>query len=289
MKKLGLIIFLIFTTYINLFSQEFKENFLGESFYLYRNTLFKIDENSTSGFLHSFYDDIKKLEKTYNENVIYPDNTYSFKTNKDSLINRIFQVEDILGKNGDSFNQNLSSGNPVFKLVDISNGKIIFYKYEPEFSSSFPFLVSGVKIDKDVLCKDLEKNVDDFTNEIKINSPIILNSEISPIIFHKFQKGSNIRYILDLNTSGLTVNVGKFGAIILFEDGTKLTKNVEIDVDADEDGFDYSAWISLSSNDVKILSEKSIDKFRLYIYDEDIDSGQAEIYKSYLNCLIQSK
>ena len=85
------------------------------------------------------------------------------------------------------------------------------------------------------------------------------------------------------------MSVNKTGVIILFTDGTKWTRQSEIDVDAESDGFEYSAFIPLTQEDLITFSTKKIKKFRLYIYDEEIGSCDADRFKIFVKCIKGSK
>jgi hypothetical protein len=284
MKRIVLLIISILLNF-NTYSQVFKPNFLGEDFLLYKGVYFKLQEDATSGFNHAFYKDLANCQSHYDSNVIYPDSQYNFNTVKDSLANRIFKVENIIDKSGATFTGSSYLDKPIFVLKDTLNNQFIYYKYDSKYEHNFPFNTSKTVIDEKALCSRLERQIDEFTGEIKINSPMMNGSEISSLIVYKNINKVHTSYYLSLETHGSTAVVDGKGATILFTDGTKWTKPVKIDVDVDTKGFNYSAFISLTQTDIATLSNKKIKKFRLYIYDEEVSSNEADKFKAFLKCI----
>ncbi|SFI14112.1 SRPBCC family protein [Halpernia frigidisoli] len=174
-------------------------------------------------------------------------------------------------------------------MKDTASGQKIYYKYDKEYEHNFPFNTSKIKYPTDYFCSKIEKEKDEFTSELKFSSPLMSGRQISPMIIYKhINKGKSV-YYLSLHTNGSTVNVNESGVIILFQDGTKWTRSSKIDVDAGSNGFDYSSFITLTSTDLLTFSTKKIKKFRLYIYDEDVDPSSAEKFKLYTECIKNSK
>ena len=70
--------------------------------------------------------------------------------------------------------------------------------------------------------------------------------------------------------------------IILFKDGTKWTKSDEkIKVNIiNSEGWGYSAFIKLTKEDLILFSTKEINKFKLYIYENNnpIDTDRFVYY-----------
>ena len=289
-KQIYALTTLLVMTFSNLTAQAFKENFLGDDFMQYKGAFFKLKDNAISGFNHVFYGDLKYCQKLYDHNVIYPDTKYKFVTVVDSLVNRIFLVEGIIGKDGNNFSGGSNLEKPIFILRDTTTKQAIYYLYDKQFEHNFPFLTSNIAIDLNALCLKIEKTTDDFTNVVTFNNPIIEGRQISSMILYKTVKSDKVTYYLSLQTFGSTVNVGKTGVIILFDDGTKMSKpTVKIDVDAEEKGFKYRAFIPLTEIEVKSLNTRKIVKFRLYIYDEEVSPGFAEKFSYYVKCVLDKK
>ncbi len=276
--------------YIFIFSVK-GQNFLGEDFKTYKECLLKINpETPINRFTGVFYNDLKYLQSNFDENVIYPDSVYKYITVKDSLLNRVFAVEKIVDKAGDEFNSSLAYSKPIFILKDTLTKQIIYFKYDYQNESNFPFLISEIKLDEKVLCSQIEKNIDEFSGEIKINSPMSHSYKISSTYIEKDISKTNTQYYLRLRTHGSTAVTNGTGVTILFTDGTKLIKTtVKIDINATSDGFDYSAFITLTPTDLTQLKTKKIKKFRLNVFEENVKSIEAERFKLYMNCIINTK
>lgn len=274
---------------INISAQTFENNFLGEDFILYKDVLFKLKEDAKLGFDYTFYNNLKHCQNIFDNNVIYPEKEYTFNTKKDSLKNRIFKVENIIGKDGKAFKRSSYFDKPIFILRDTLNKQIIYYKYDMENEFNFPFLTSQIDLNIDELCKKLERKVDDFTDEIKIHSPIIDGGNLSRMIVYKIISKNESNYYLGLYTQGITVNVGEKDAIILFDDGTKMYSQTEIKVEAGKKGFNYSTLILLTQPDIETLITKKIKKFRLFIHDQEINPIMAEKFKVYVKCIVEAQ
>lgn len=291
MKKIAFLLFLFGS--LSLKAQTFKFSFLGDDFLLYKGSLLRVKNDVLStGFTYTFYNSLDHCQRKFDNNVIYPDSKYYFKTVKDSLINRIFKVDNIIDKQGNELTKEsklLDGNKPIFVLKDTANNQIIYFKYDKNYDFNFPFESSGIVYSKDLLCSGLERKVDDFTDKITISSPLLSGNRISPMIIYKtMSKGVSV-YYLSLSTSGNTVNVNKTGVNVLFDDGTKWNRQSKVDVEATSDGFEYSSFIKLTQNDLIVFSKKRIKKFRLYIYDEDVNYGEAEKFKSYVDCIRTAK
>jgi hypothetical protein len=293
MTKKLLLLIVLGTTFLKVQAQTtFEHNFLGDEFYLYKGVLLKLIDNPISGFGHTFYSDLKYCQSSYDNNVIYPDTKYNFNTVKDSLMNRIFLIENIVDKTGQEWNESSKtdySAKPLFVLKDTLSGQKIYYKYDKEYEHNFPFNTSKITYPADYFCSKIEKEKDEFTNELKFSSPLMSGRQISPMTIYKhINKGKSV-YYLSLRTNGSTVNVNESGVIILFQDGTKWTRASKIDVDAGSNGFDYSAFISLTPADLLTFTTKKIKKFRLYIYDEEVNSSDADRFKLFTECIKNAK
>jgi hypothetical protein len=241
-------------------------------------------------FTGAFYDDLKYLQSNFDENVIYPDSVYKYITVKDSLINRIFAVEKIIDKSGDEYNTLVNYSKPIFILKDTLTKQIIYFRYDYQNESNFPFLISRIKFDEKVLCSQIEKYIDEFTGEIKFSSPMFDNHNFLSTSVEKVINNAKTQYFLSLTTHGSTAVVNGTGATILFTDGTKLIKSTaKVDVNVTSDGFDYSVFMSLTPSDLALLKTKKIKKFRLYIFDEDVKSIESERFKVYMNCIVNAK
>lgn len=271
-------------------AQYFKEDFLGDDFFQYKGAFFKIKDNAASVFAHTFYGDLKYCQSSLDNNVIYPDSKDKFNTVKDSLVNRIFLVEDIIGRDGKTFSSDYYFEKPIFMLRDTTSKQVFYYFYDKQNGNKFPFLTSEIIFNINAFCSRIKKSKDDFTNEITINNPLVEGGAIAPVVIYKLFKNGRANYFLSMTTYGSTLSVRENGVIVLFEDGTKLSKPMaKIDVEIDNNGFKYSAFMSLTEIELSAFIAKKIKKFRLYIYDKDVDQSFAQKFTYYVKCVMDSK
>lgn len=273
---------------------EFEFNFLENDFLLYKGQLLIINKDATSGFGNTFYNNLKYCKDNFNDNVLYPEKQYKWNTSKNLLSNRIFKVENIVDKNGNTWTNEMRSpyglDEPIFILKDTITNQIIYFKYNTQYDFEFPFLCSKINYSKEYLSSKLDRRLDDFTGKISISTPVIYKSELSPVIMHKDIQNEQIVYYLSLNTKDRTLSTNNSGVIILFTDGTKWSADEKINVEAgDKRYYNYSVFIKLTDNDVIALSKKKINKFRLGIYDESVNSIFADKFMMFVNCLKDAK
>jgi hypothetical protein len=133
------------------------------------------------------------------------------------------------------------------------------------------------------------REIDEFEGTIKIDCPTLGTPASTIHLIKIINKGKSV-YYMRLMTYGSTAVVDGLGVIVLFTDGTKLTKpNVEIDVDVDDNGFQYTAFFPVTTTDLKTLASKTINKFRLYIFDGSVREKDAADFKVYSKQIVLTK
>ncbi len=176
-----------------------------------------------------------------------------------------------------------SIGTNKFKLL-IENEETgqIYFDYSSEYEHSFPFeVIGGLDFPEGYLCKDIEETKDKFNDKITFRTPF---SE--PIVFVKIKDKGQVYIFMRLSVYGRTVNVGKTGVIILLANGEKIERpdaKIDIEVSKYGKGYDYSAFITLTDDDIMKLKTNVITDVKLYIYDNSIKHG--EKLKEYLKCI----
>jgi hypothetical protein len=254
-------------------SQVYTRLFFGPKVDSYKNVNLKFNEANILGLAHSFYSELPKIN--FEEPVYKPDKIFTYKTDIVFLKGREFTVLDVL-----PFTTSKITGDKsVFKLKDIHNNEIIYYVYNHQNEYEFPFKVSSYKSIDSIFSKYIIRKEDEFTGDISIYSP--LTNDIS---IYKFIKAgsTNPEYFLNLKTEGLTLNYDGKGVIILFKDGTKWTKvdeKIKVNV-INGEGWGYSAFIKLTKDDLALFSSREINKFKLYIYENNrpIDTDRFVYY-----------
>ena len=148
----------------------------------------------------------------------------------------------------------------------------------------FTALILAIPVMAQEDCTDIYRKVDDFTGKILMYSPVLKPATI----YKTINKGKAV-YQLNLRAYGNTAVVNGKGVIILFEDDTKWSKQIKVSIDVDGGKFEYSTFFILTESDILLISTKKIKKFRLDIFDEILDSGEAEKFVSYVNCIKNMK
>lgn len=262
-------------------SQSFKKLFLGEDYLMYKGLYFVLDPNRSPVTWYAFSEDLEHSIKDIHSDgfISKPDTSH---ITVDSIENRYLFVENIINDSRTSIDHTFR---PIFALRDTISKRLIYYRYDIRNEFNFPFLTSKINYEKQNFCTEMSWSIDDFTGEKRIATPLSSNLKmLNTSMSRHINKGLNT-YYLSLHAPGGTATVDGKGAYVLFTDGTKWYRNVKISVDADSDGFQYSAFIPINKSDLVLFSQKKINKIRLYIYDSEIDSHESEKFKAYVNCL----
>lgn len=135
-----------------------------------------------------------------------------------------------------------------------------------------------IKIDR--YCKKIKTELDKFSGETKHRSPLL-----KQIGFTKIIKGDEQIIYMSIRTVGSTPPTGE-GVIILFENGERITKNIETSVRVNSKAqFEHSAFFGLTREDIELLKNNTITDTKLYIFDMKIT--KAIQYRAYITCLDQ--
>ncbi|MEO6692997.1 MAG: hypothetical protein ABIO44_11700 [Saprospiraceae bacterium] len=294
MKYLCLIFTLSFSLKAN--GQDCMRIFLGKDFDLYKGRYLILDNSIKSTVLTKMlYLDLKDYRYNSDYGVAYPSLEDSSMTNKDSLIGKVFKVVSFFTQFGHEYNSVSSQGtleSPFFKLMDTTSGKIIYFKYNKFFDKYFPFMFCGLELKKYVSSTILRR-VDPFDDCIKIYSPSSEENFLDKLEIIKIICKNTSRYYLKLSSTGSTLEPRAKGVTLIFNDGTKWLKpQEEIDVELGDIGsifkYNYSSFITLSQKDLALFKNKSISKYRLYIYDQYLDSSKSNLFTKYVKAIISA-
>lgn len=171
--------------------------------------------------------------------------------------------------------------------VNISMAKS-FYKEKSINDISITSPVT--KLDTIGICDKIERTVDDLADRILINSPIIGDRGPTSMTIIKSIEASKQDYFLALNVYGGAAYVGKSGVIILFDDGTKIKNDShKIEVKAAGSSYEYSVFMPLTETQVEKLATAKIKKFRLVIYDKEVNDEEAEKFMYYVRCILDKE
>ncbi len=118
-----------------------------------------------------------------------------------------------------------------------------------------------------IVAQKVNRTVDDFTGKITITTTLNEDARLIKVI-----NGERVTTYLSMKASGSIVTLYKRGVWVIFDDGTKwsnLGAEVDCDVNRKGNGYDYSIFVSLSEEDIKIFNSKRINKTKLYIFTEN--------------------
>jgi hypothetical protein len=269
-------VLLIFTfwvlSYNHSFSQTYGIYFFGDKYKNYKGLNAKLDlerggthlETKVFSILPKSVDDYDGLVKDitkYKNTVFVVDSVIDFKEDQD---------------NGSS---------KIFKLVDKVSKEKVYYIYDTsvrEYHYLFTeFGKGGFDTSYD---SEIERIVDDFNGEVKINSPLF--SSVGTIF--KYIKKGKTKYYLRFNIGSIGIYKGR-GVYVLFTDGSKWSRpSEEVDVDY-SDGFDNNVFMDLTLADLEVFRKKTIKKIRLYIHDKDVEISEGERFRNFVSVVIRKK
>jgi hypothetical protein len=174
-------------------------------------------------------------------------------------------------KNENGYNK-FCTGETYLKAINLQKLDTCYIKYEnSDFEKEFFTEININKLFKNKGCS-IDKNIDDFTNEIRL----IANNDA--ITISKYINKGVISYYISLEVKGYSPEIfnGVKTIQILFEDNTKMVKSGKIDTDVASDGnYKYSSFCSLTKQELAIFQKKLVKKIRLQYFDGDIDYLEA--------------
>nr|DAS88617.1 MAG TPA: hypothetical protein [Caudoviricetes sp.] len=212
---------------------------------------------------YSTFDSEKGEIKDLDDLRLFATSKYSFISDYEKLVGKEFKVVKIYPpKNSKKY---------VLELKNEDFGTV-YYNYSPEYEFDFELeVVGGIDLPEGFYCDKVSTENDKFTGETTYTTDFE-----DGISFVKIVKNKIPNFYMQINTTGSTLNVGKKGLIVLLDNGTKIQKpNAKIDVSTTSSGggYVYSAFVSLTKNDISLLKQHNITAARLYIYDSNIEGG----------------
>ncbi|MBN2396051.1 MAG: hypothetical protein JXC36_06280 [Candidatus Atribacteria bacterium] len=184
-------------------------------------------------------------------------------------------------------------GATVMLLNNETRGSF-YYLYQPNWK--FPFSIQDeISIPDKFLCNTISKEYDKFSNSTKYHTnPKGFGDDgrTDNITFHRIDKDDTSRYYMRIRKFGSNPGSGE-GVTILFKDGTRITKDVQTEVQVvqhfltKESNYEHHAFIELTQQEIKVLAEKDMDAIKIFIYIEEILTPWK--YKAYIKCLLNAK
>jgi hypothetical protein len=157
------------------------------------------------------------------------------------------------------------------------------------FNLSFALFSQPLCSDTVNVCNLINVKTNDFDDEIHLSTPTVLGFVELPLSYHIFVSTSkpSLEKILYLSTWDPNLSYGGRGVDILFANGKKINKDIKVDVEV-YNGYNYiyKAFIKLNKSDIELFKKQEVVKFRLYIYEHELDEYQKCIFKRLFNCMI---
>jgi hypothetical protein len=190
------------------------------------------------------------------------------------------------------------STNLSFELTPKENAKILLYgkctfealgvnkiSYSPVTMQSQETNSNSIAFDQngeEGNCFGITSRYDKFEEDTTYSSPIL-----KQITLYKKRRAAVVIYFMRLSCQGYTVNVLEQGVTILLENDLRIEKpDAEINVDANSTGYEYSAFVQLTEEEMKLIAQNQMTDFRLYIYDAIVNVLDRNKYMKYANCLL---
>lgn len=119
-------------------------------------------------------------------------------------------------------------------------------------------------------CYGIERKLDEFTGEISMH----FNDKGGELTFHKYIKDGIIDYYLSIRIKESSIYTGE-GVYLILRNGKKISKpNEEVDYDYLGGDFYTDVFCELSKEDIEMLKESPIEKYKAYIL-----TGSTEYYE----------
>jgi len=175
----------------------------------------------------------------------------------------------------------------MLELENTSTSELVYFEYKKPYTRSkySDSELSFYEIPNAMYSTQISSTKDRLEDKVTYSTPY--GESIS---FTKVVRGGEVVTYLKLETYGSTLNVLEKGATVLFTDGTQL-KFPDIDIKTKAhtstslSGYDYSIFKSLTADEIEMFSTKTVEYFKLYIYDREIDEKDGKRYNAYMNLL----
>lgn len=269
-------VFLIFSLVMlglnSSYGQTYGNFFFGYKYLNYRGVNAKFDFAKGGKLLET---------KVYSSKPEDTDDSTKLVKNISKYKNHVFVIDSIY-----DFNDIQTNGKEkLFRLVDKLTKEKLYYVYEYSERDSYYLMTEYGKGGYDSLFEsEIERSVDDFTGEIKIQ-----NSVLSPVgTIYKYIKKGKVTYYLRLSIESSGIYRGS-GVSVLFTDGSKWSRPTEkVDVTY-SDGFENNVFMLLTPTDLSTFGTKIIKKIRLYIHDKNVEISEGEKFRNLVSVVVGKK
>lgn len=191
----------------------------------------------------------------------------------EALVDKVFTVTEIkpLG----------TEKSPNYRLTLNSNDglPVLYHRYNSRFDSGYYFeVIGGLKMPEGYYCNKItSKQVPEGT--------MYQSKVVRGIILYKQPLAGETTYMIHLSVFGDRAEVNKKGMIITLANGKVISKpQAEVSVTA-TNGFRYTSTTTLTTAEMKLLSESPIIRAKLFSFSED--KSRTEEIMEYAKCLLK--
>lgn len=140
----------------------------------------------------------------------------------------------------------------------------------------------STKIDS-IDCSGITKIIDEFSGEITFEARIT-----DDVNFLKIKKGNVIKYYLSIWIKETGIYTGN-GVSIILKNEKKINKpNAKVEYNYVGGNFYTTTFIQLTTEDITLLKQSGITKYKLYISTGEI-TDYSDFSKDIFNCLVKAK
>lgn len=285
-RKNLLTLLLLFTALAHAQAQQdepYREIFLGNHYQFYKGCLLKAKETPPNKRLPVYsYLYFQLSEDTYSHSFYFSDRDEKDIPPAELVKDREFKVTDVITPESESHLYD-----PVFVLQDISSGQVLYYRYTFHYANNdnteevahyqpdFHFLVKNIRYTK----KSARLNMEVFAYSDIYTS---INTPDANIMMCKTTEKGKRTYDLMLWIKKPDNGETTRGVQVFFNDGTVYSKDVEVEYDTN---LGYSAFIPLTSAELKLFSRKKIQSFKLGSHQQPVTDIFAELFPLYVKAL----
>ena len=138
-------------------------------------------------------------------------------------------------------------------------------------------------------CKSISKEVDEFDGKITFRAEVTPISSKNMVSFIKYKNNETVRFYLSMYIAESDIYTGK-GAYIILNNGEKIIKpSQKVGYKLLGSQFYTKAFIRLTDEDLALLKESGIKKFKLYISTGEFSDKDSDKSKELINCLISAE
>jgi len=136
-------------------------------------------------------------------------------------------------------------------------------------------------------CSVITKEKDDFSGEMTYTARIDVEND-GDVSFIKVIKGKSVVYYLSIWVKESGIYTGE-GVSIILKNGKRINKpNEKVDYSYTAGDFYTTAFMRLTPNDISLLKQSGISKYKLYISQGEL-LDKSNLSKDYFNCLLKCK